>query len=591
MRLPKSITAFLWHFVKMQPLAFILLFITALLWSVNETFFPYFLKLIINTIHHYPSKPQLVWHALMLPIAGLGIFWLLMEAAMRFQGFMTVRTFPQFRANMRMAVFDYTKRHSFEYFSNNFAGSIAKKISELPTSSQTLMEILIFNLTAILFAFVIAVVLMWLTKPIFAVILLSWFILHVGITFLFLRIGDIQWQSHAEAATTLSGKIVDSLTNIANVQLFSRANYESEYVHTFQSEEVKRAKKAMLTMEKMRLIQGALAFLLIFGMVLLLIHGWIQGWVTLGDFTLISMLSFGMLGMIWYISYQVTIFVREVGTINEALTLITRAHEIVDKSNAITLQVKQGEIIFQDVNFAYRNNPIFKNLNITIPAKQKVGLVGFSGAGKSTFVNLILRLYDISSGKILIDEQNIAEMTQDSLRKQIALIPQDPMLFHRTLMENIRYGRLDATDAEVIEASKLAHCHEFVMQLPEKYNALVGERGVKLSGGQRQRIAIARAILKHAPILILDEATSSLDSVTENLIHESLQRLMQSCTVIVVAHRLSTLADMDRILVFEQGKIIEDGSQAQLLKNNGHFAQLWNMQSNGFLPEYENSTY
>ena len=588
--LPKRLFAFLWHFIKMQPIAFIVIFLTAMVWSVNEVFFPYFLKLIVNSIQNYHGQRQLIFHHLLLPLLALVVIWLVMEISMRVQGIILIYTFPRFRSNIRTTVFHYVKQHSHEYFSNNFAGSIAKKIAELPTSAQSIMEIVCFNFTSIMAAFIIALVMMWVTKPIFAGVLLTWFVLHMAATFLFLRMGDVQWQIHSESASTLSGKIVDSLTNISNVKLFARGTYESEYLQTFQRDEIKKAKKAMWTVEKMRLLQGILGSLLIFTMVLLLIHGWVQGWVSLGDFSLIGVLSFWMLGMVWYMSYQMTTFIREVGTMNEGLTLIAQTHDIVDVPNAKPLLVKHGKIEFQQVSFAYRNQYVFQNFSLTIEPGQKVGLVGFSGAGKSTFVNLILRLYDIQSGKIVIDGQENSKVTQNSLHDQIAIIPQDPMLFHRTLMENIRYGRLQATDAEVIEASKLAHCHEFITQLPEAYQALVGERGVKLSGGQRQRIAIARAILKNAPILILDEATSSLDSVTEKLIHESLEHLMQDRTTIVVAHRLSTLANMDRILVFQHGKIIEDGTQQELLKANGHFAMLWRMQSEGFLPVHDGET-
>ena len=285
-------------------------------------------------------------------------------------------------------------------------------------------------------------------------------------------------------------------------------------------------------------------------------------------------------------SFQLSVFTRELGTVSDALKLITKGHGIVDVPRAAKLQVKQGNIQFEHVVFAYQKRRlVFRNLNVMIPAGQKVGLVGFSGSGKSTFVNLILRFYDLRRGQILIDGQNIAEVTQESLRKQIAMIPQDPSLFHRSLLENIRYGRANATDEEVIHAADLAHCHEFIGQLEEGHHTLVGERGIKLSGGQRQRVAIARAILKNAPILILDEATSSLDTVTEKLIQESLTRLMHNRTTIVIAHRLSTLVDMDRILVFHKGSIVEDGTSTCLLNMNGHFTTLWEMQTNGFLPE------
>jgi ATP-binding cassette subfamily B protein len=279
-------------------------------------------------------------------------------------------------------------------------------------------------------------------------------------------------------------------------------------------------------------------------------------------------------------------FAKEAGTVSAALSIVNQDHDVVDASNATPLNVTKGEVVFDKVTFAYDNHKsIFKELDIKINAGEKVGLVGFSGSGKSTFVNLILRFYDIQSGKILIDGQDIKAVTQDSLRAEISMIPQDPILFHRTLMQNIQYGCLNAQEADVIKASKLAHCHEFITQLDEGYKSLVGERGIKLSGGQRQRIAIARAILKNAPILILDEATSSLDSVTEKLIHESLEHLMKDKTTIVVAHRLSTLADMDRILVFDQGHIIEEGTIETLLAKRGHFAMLWNKQMDGFLPE------
>jgi len=293
-----------------------------------------------------------------------------------------------------------------------------------------------------------------------------------------------------------------------------------------------------------------------------------------------------LLGWLWYITFQLTIFVREKATVGNALKLIQQSHGLTDKKNAQPVQITQGEICFGDVTFSYQKNcTVFSQLNLIIPGGQRIGLVGYSGSGKSTFVNLILRFYDVQSGRILIDQQNIANVTQDSLRAQIAMIPQEPALFHRTLMENIRYGRLDATDEEVIEASRLAHCHEFIGKLDDGYNALVGERGVKLSGGQRQRIAIARAMLKNAPILILDEATSSLDSVTEKLIQESLHILMQGRTTIVVAHRLSTLSGLDRIIVFDKGAIIEEGTKEHLLNLHGHFAKLWNMQTEGFLAD------
>ncbi|MBX9620427.1 MAG: ATP-binding cassette domain-containing protein [Alphaproteobacteria bacterium] len=313
---------------------------------------------------------------------------------------------------------------------------------------------------------------------------------------------------------------------------------------------------------------------------------WSHHLITVGDIVVIFNTSWNIIISLWWASIELPNAFKEIGICRQALTLLQVPVSLVDAPGAKDIAVKEGKIQFQKVHFQYgKSTALFTNKSVLIQPGQKIGLVGFSGSGKSTFVNLILRLFDISSGQILIDGQDIAKVTQDSLRKSIALIPQDPTLFHRTIIENIRYGRPEASDEEVIVAAQRAHAHEFIMTLSEGYHTLVGERGVKLSGGQRQRIAIARAILKDAPILILDEATSALDSVTEALIQESLSHLMEGRTTIVVAHRLSTLLDMDRLLVFDQGKIVEDGSHAALVKKEGLYKTLWSAQVGGFLPD------
>lgn len=590
MHLPKTTVSFILYFFREQWFKFSIFALTAILWALNDSIFPYFLKRIVNVLSSYQGPREQVYVTIKGLLFLLLLFWIISEVCNRAQGIMQIYTYPRFRASIRSKVYDYVKSHSHEYFSSQFAGNIAKKLGDLPTSCQTVLEIVFFNFTPAGTGAVIVLIMMWHTNPIFAIILLAWLVLHFSLTFLFLRYGNKLWEIHSEAAATLGGKIVDSLTNILNVRLFAHSHYEAEHLKQFQNIEIAKAQKAMWIFEIMRCGLGINGLFLIFSMIFTLIHGWVHHWVTLGDFTQVSMQSFWLLGWIWYMSFQLMTVAREAGTISNALTLIKEPHDIIDQPHAPIIKIQRGEIQFENVCFSYRKNTaVFDNLNVTIPAAQKVGLVGFSGSGKSTFVNLILRFYDLQSGKIIIDGQNIADVTQESLRSQVAMIPQDPALFHRSLMDNIRYGNLTASDDEVTQASILAHCHEFIEKLEEGYQSLVGERGVKLSGGQRQRIAIARAILKNAPILILDEATSSLDSVTEKLIQTSLQTLMKNRTTIVIAHRLSTLMNMDRILVFHKGRIIEQGSQQDLLRNDGHFAMLWKMQADGFLPEDEDA--
>ncbi len=586
MNLPKSALPFILYFIRRQRLSFAVIIGTAILWAINDAIFPYFLKLIVNKVQHFQGAPHEIYSSVWSVLIWLVLFWGVTEICLRTQGFTCVYAFPTFRANIRQSVFNYVKSHSHEYFSNHFAGNIAKKLADLPTSCQNIFEIFCFSFLTSMVGSLFVLIMMWFIKPLFAITVFIWLCLHLGLTFLFLQYGHVLWEQHSDAISVLSGKIGDVFSNVSNMRLFARGQYETHYLQNYQKEEIKKARKAMTMMEINRSLLGLSGLLMIFSIVFLLLYYWSHQLITIGDFTQIGMQIFWLLGWIWFVSFQMSIFARELGTVNNALHLIIKGHDIIDAPAAAKLQVTEGTIQFDNVVFGYQKKRIvFPNLNVTIPGGQRVGLVGFSGSGKSTFVNLILRFYDLNSGRILIDGQDIAKVTQDSLREQIAMIPQDPTLFHRSLLENIRYGRLTATDEEVMEAARIAHCLEFIEKLENGFSTMVGERGIKLSGGQRQRISIARAILKNAPILILDEATSSLDTVTEKLIQESLHTVMQNRTTIVIAHRLSTLADMDRILVFQKGKIVEDGTQEELLNLNGNFAKLWEMQTNGYLPD------
>lgn len=390
------------------------------------------------------------------------------------------------------------------------------------------------------------------------------------------------------AETSVVGKMVDSISNIVNVRLFARHANENRYIHQGIKNAVQKDRAMQAKIIKMRLFWDVSIIALVSLNLFILLHMYSENLVTIGDFTFVIALSIGILWNLWFIAGQFVSFSEQIGVCRQALSIISQPHEIVDAVDAKPLIISKGEIKFHDVTFHYDEGArLFKNKNVVIEAGQKVGLVGFSGSGKSTFVNLILRLFEVESGEITIDDQNINQITQQSLREKIALIPQDITLFHRSLMENIRFGNTMATDEEIFEIAKKTHCHEFISQLAHGYDSMVGERGIKLSTGQRQRIAIARAMLKNAPILILDEATSALDSITEKYIQDALHLLMQGKTTIVIAHRLSTLSKMDRILVFDKGEIIEDGTHEALVAKCGHYARMWHMQAGGFLPETE----
>ena len=361
-------------------------------------------------------------------------------------------------------------------------------------------------------------------------------------------------------------------------------DYENKLVQHATKNTVEKDRAMQKTILKMRIYWDISIVVLISLNIIMLVSMYSENKVTIGDFSFIISLSISIFYNLWYLASQFVVFAEELGKCRQALTIISAPHDVTDIPKCKPLVVTKGRIEFDEVSFHYdEGSHLFNNKNVVIKPGQKVGLIGLSGGGKSTFANLILRIFDVESGRIMIDNQNIAEVCQKSLRENIAMIPQDISLFHRTLMENIRYGRVDATDEEVIKASKKAHCHEFISKLSHGYHSLVGERGIKLSGGQRQRIAIARAMIKNAPILILDEATSALDSLTEKLIQDGLHSLMKGRTTIVIAHRLATLSEMDRILVFDNGQIVEDGTHASLINANGHYTKMWQMQAGGFL--------
>lgn len=580
----KNLFFFILKLVNKQPWSFFLLIFLSLAWSIDSTVWPYLLRLIIDTLTEYDADRTNSWGALKWLLASGVCLWILVEFCFRTRDFIRAYAFPKLEADIRMEMFDHIQHHSPKYFNEHFAGSLANKISDMTTEISSILQSLMIFVPAIASS-VLILLFFSEVNPLFAMILAIWIVLHFTTCFLFtskcVKYSDI----HGKARSTLAGKIVDSLTNNFAVNLFSRFLFEKLRIGSYQKIEEETNYKAQYYVAWMFL---TLSILFIIGMIILngfLILYWTQSKISTGEVIQVFNTTFNVIMVFWFAGEQMPHFLRSIGIAGQALSVMHDPQDVIDPPGTPPLIVKKGEIIFENVSFHYGDRKLFANKDVHIQGGEKLGLVGYSGAGKSTFVNLILRFFPIKEGRILIDGQDISRVTLDSLRKQVALIPQDPMLFHRTLEENIRYGNINASEEEVIQAAKLAHCDEFIKRCPKGYASLVGERGTKLSGGERQRIAIARAMLAAAPILILDEATASLDSVTEGFIQESLELLMENRTTIVIAHRLSTLAKMDRILVFDKGKVVEEGSHEALMKKNGRYASLWQMQAGGFLPD------
>lgn len=583
----KALIHFVWQFIRPHKGAFSVIFLVSLVWSLDATLWPYILRLIIDTLTKFDSERGLAWAALKYPVfGGLGL-WIGVEIGFRCQGFLLAKALPKLEAEMRMHMFNHIQHHSPRYFNEHFAGSLSNKITDMTTQISLIIQQMLTVFVPAFAACILSIFFFSQVNPYFAAILGGWILIHFALCIAFTRKCVHYENAHGESRSALLGKIVDSLTNNFAVNLFYRFVHERKFISAFQQKEMDRNYQAKRYAEYMRLTLGIATFLgagvAVNG---LMLYYWIKGGISTGEVAQLFNTTWNVTMILWIAGSSIPALFQSVGISKQALTVMQDHQDVVDPHHAKPLVVSKGQIVFDGVSFQYGERKLFQDKDAFIQGGEKIGLVGYSGAGKSTFVSLILRFHPIEKGKIFIDGQDISNVTLESLRRQVALIPQDPILFHRSLKENIRYSKPEATDEDVAQAAKLAHCEEFIRKLPEGYDTLVGERGTKLSGGERQRIAIARAILSNAPILILDEATSSLDSVTEKYIQESLERLMKNRTTIVIAHRLSTLSKMDRILVFDKGNIIEEGSHKELLtKQGGHYANLWQKQIRGFLPE------
>lgn len=553
--------------------------------AIDLSLWPYISKLLIDKLTVTPRELVIseTWPIALLLI----IFTILPGMVWRLCDFSWMNLTPALKKKITSESMDYAMQHSHNYFQNNFSGSLANKVRDLANSTPPMLGRILYSFLNVTLSLIIAFITLFTVHKIFAFGLIIWAAIFIFMALKAAKIVNPLSIATADQQTKIMGSLVDILSNISNVRFFNGSRYESNRIKALQDDYTTLSKRRNLFLIKFYIIHAITFSAYFVFCIVTLIWLYSQNLVTLGDFLLLFTINNWIIHLMWMSANELNGFLEDVGTINQALSVVNEALQITDESNAKNLAANRGEIIFKNVNFAYKDStPLFHEKNITIKPGEKIGLVGHSGGGKTTFVNLILRFFDLNSGHILIDGQDISKVTQESLRNAIGMIPQDPSLFHRTLLENISYGSNEENSA-IIEAAKKAHAHEFIEKLPLGYDSLVGERGVKLSGGQRQRIAIARAFLKDAPILILDEATSQLDSITENLIQESLAKLMKNKTTIVIAHRLSTLKHMDRILVFDKGEIIEDGSHQTLLDLNGTYKKLWDSQVGGFIADDE----
>ncbi len=549
--------------------------------TTYETAVPILYKNLVDTLVAHGDALKIVFYILILNIVGW-FFW---------RGFSFVFNFAQSRtmADLADTCFKYLTGHSYSFFNDNFSGALVRKVNRYSRSFEEFTDQLYLSIAPAILRLVFIIAIMFVHRPLIGMIIFGWSIVYLLYSYVTARYKFKYDVIRAEADTALSGYLADTITNNINLKLFSGTTQEFKNFKKLSDNWFLAMYKSWNMGSVIEAISAAFLILLEFLVIYAGIILYRKGSMSVGDFVLVQTYAFSIFGYL----FQMTRFIRRTyesfADAEEMTEILLARHAIQDKPGARDIVIENGKIEFKNVYFSYKikteeaGTDVLSDFNLIIKPGQRVALIGPSGGGKSTIVKLLFRFFDVQSGEILIDAQNIADVTQESLRACISLVPQDPILFHRSLMENIRYARPSATNEEVIAAAKLAHCHEFISSFKEGYETLVGERGVKLSGGERQRVAIARAILKNAPILVLDEATSSLDSESEKFIQDSLKHLMKGKTTIVIAHRLSTIMQMDRIIVLEKGKIREEGQHEELLKvNQGLYQKLWEIQAGGF---------
>jgi len=580
--LPSRPVAFLWHYICARPWHFgglLALIIGAASCAVAVQ---YGMKLLVDAMAQGTADRASanVWWPLGLFIGLIvteNVFW-------RLGGWLGCRTVVASVVDIRVDLFKHLTGHPMRYFTEHFAGSLGNRISALGAAAGSIYGGLAWKIVPPIVDFLGAVVVLFTVGWQMAVALIVFVAIVAALITGFGIRGRAKHQRFAAQSARVGGELVDAVSNVWTIKAFSARDREAERLAHEIGYEARAQRRSWMYLEKARVMHDICLSVMAGGMLIWAIQLWIGGSVTAGDVVLVSALTFRILHGSRDLALALVDATQQLGAIDDTLRIIVQPHGLEDTDTQLMLA--EGDITFERIRFAYPGRGVvFEDLDLHIPAGQKVGVVGSSGAGKSTLINLLQRLDDVQSGRILIDGQDIRSVSQDSLREKIAVVPQETALFNRSIRENIRYGRPDASDDEVVEAARSAFCDGFIRELPQGYDTLVGERGVMLSGGQRQRLGIARAFLKDAPILILDEATSALDTQSEAEIQAALNNLVHNRTVVAVAHRLSTLSSFDRIIVLRDGRIVEDGPPQELRSRGGEFDALWRMQAEGFTQE------
>ena len=516
-------------------------------------------------------------------VIAFPLTYFVIENIWRLSGFSGMRLVTESEATVSSNLFKYLIEHSRAYFNSKFAGSLVNKIGNATRGISNMFSNILWQFYPLFIGLIIDVIIVTSIDKMLGAMFLVWIIVFLSFNYYIVKKKQHLSFAVAKAGSETKGKMVDTVSNIATVHANASHKYESDFVRTFIEEYQKKHLKSWMASEWILFANGLLLAIFVFGMISITVLVMKNSHATLGSLVLIISMTVSLTQALFFIGHKMTDAIDDYSQIEEGLSELIVPYDITDKLDAKNLGKSKGHIIFKDVSFKFGKTVLFDKFSLEVKAGEKVGIVGVSGAGKTTLTDLLLRNHDIGKGEITVDGNDIRDITRGSLRGQIAFVPQDVSLFHRTIRENIRYGNLKASDKEVVEAAKKAQAHEFVKSFPDGYDTYVGERGVRLSGGQRQRIAIARAFLKSAPILVLDEATSSLDSESELFVQSALAKLMRTKSVIAIAHRLSTLRIMDRIVVLEKGRIVEGGSHESLLRKKGVYSELWNRQVEGFI--------